>query len=298
MEIVAAAFYKIHTSSSNFTITDSKVSSIKIDGNVNDLEKKQELLKVEKSSSAKVNKIMTNTQAAVRVFVAFDGKYFDWGNYVLESVCKHHFELVQESDKKRKFTEEGVTTRSQKRTRSSGTSADTALVTEYAGVRFRSRLEARTAVFMDSVNIKWKYEVFTCRFPPECDKSSYTPDFFLPELQLFVEIKPAFPHIDEMKACEDFVKTTGTPIILLFGDALGSAYRCSKKDGGRFYSHANVQRGMTWDSEGQRIGGDVLWIRSEDGSVVLGNISSVKDDSWDDEEIIAKLQLAATYNFN
>ena len=54
-----------------------------------------------------------------------------------------------------------------------------AIETEYNGYRFRSRLEARWAVFFDAAKIKYEYE-------PEgfelADGTRYLPDFYLPEL--------------------------------------------------------------------------------------------------------------------
>jgi hypothetical protein len=58
--------------------------------------------------------------------------------------------------------------------------------TEYRGCRFRSRLEARWAVFFDAAGIEWQYE-------PEgyvVNGRSYLPDFFLPRLDAIVEVKP------------------------------------------------------------------------------------------------------------
>jgi len=57
--------------------------------------------------------------------------------------------------------------------------------TRYAGHRFRSRLEARWAVFFDHLGIEWQYE-------PECFKiagKGYLPDFWLPGLCTWVEVK-------------------------------------------------------------------------------------------------------------
>jgi hypothetical protein len=52
-----------------------------------------------------------------------------------------------------------------------------AIETRYKGCRFRSRLEARWAVFFDSIGVEWQYE-------PEgfegFDGSKYLPDFYLP----------------------------------------------------------------------------------------------------------------------
>lgn len=60
--------------------------------------------------------------------------------------------------------------------------------TYYNGYRFRSRLEARWAVFFDHVGIEYEYE-------PEGfvmhDNTPYLPDFFLPRHNTYVEIKPA-----------------------------------------------------------------------------------------------------------
>jgi hypothetical protein len=61
-----------------------------------------------------------------------------------------------------------------------------AIETVYNGYRFRSRLEARWAVFFDALGVRWEYE-----------KEGYTdgalrylPDFWLPDLDCWVEIKP------------------------------------------------------------------------------------------------------------
>lgn len=61
-----------------------------------------------------------------------------------------------------------------------------AIETEYNGYRFRSRLEARWAIFFDALDVKYQYE-------PEgfelSDGTYYLPDFYLPDLHLFVEVK-------------------------------------------------------------------------------------------------------------
>jgi hypothetical protein len=61
-----------------------------------------------------------------------------------------------------------------------------AIETHYHGYRFRSRLEARWAVFFDAAGIEYVYE-------PEgyvLGGRSYLPDFWLPRLRTFVEVKP------------------------------------------------------------------------------------------------------------
>lgn len=65
-----------------------------------------------------------------------------------------------------------------------------AIETNYGGYRFRSRLEARWAVVFDCMGLRWEYE-------PEGfemgDGVRYLPDFRLPELSLWLEVKPPIP---------------------------------------------------------------------------------------------------------
>src|SRR5262245_20844714 len=61
-----------------------------------------------------------------------------------------------------------------------------AIETHYAGCRFRSRLEARWAVFFDYLGIRWEYEPEG--FEVENGKR-YLPDFYLPGLSHYVEVK-------------------------------------------------------------------------------------------------------------
>ena len=62
-----------------------------------------------------------------------------------------------------------------------------AIETSYKGYKFRSRLEARWAVFFDSLHIKWEYEKEGFNLP----SGPYLPDFFLPDIHggLWTEIK-------------------------------------------------------------------------------------------------------------
>lgn len=60
-----------------------------------------------------------------------------------------------------------------------------AIETSYKGYRFRSRLEARWAVFFDNLDINWEYELEGFEF----DGIRYLPDFYLPDLGIWCEIK-------------------------------------------------------------------------------------------------------------
>lgn len=91
-----------------------------------------------------------------------------------------------------------------------------ALETYYNGYRFRSRLEARWAVFFDAAGIGYQYEPEGYRLS---DGTAYLPDFFLPEFNIFAEIK-ANRDLDDGKA-ERFARDFTD-----FGDDYGGILVC------------------------------------------------------------------------
>jgi hypothetical protein len=71
-----------------------------------------------------------------------------------------------------------------------------AIETHYAGCRFRSRLEAKWAVFFDHLGIEWEYEpqgyICSARLTRETrddEPINYLPDFWLPGRGVFAEVK-------------------------------------------------------------------------------------------------------------
>ena len=68
-----------------------------------------------------------------------------------------------------------------------------AIETTYKGCRFRSRLEARWAVFYNALGIQWQYE----REGFDCDGFFYLPDFYLPVQRYWIEVRGRM--IDDMK---------------------------------------------------------------------------------------------------
>lgn len=61
-----------------------------------------------------------------------------------------------------------------------------ALPTSYAGVEFRSRLEARTAMLLDQHQLDWHYEAEGFELS---DGTRYLPDFWLPRIRTYIEVK-------------------------------------------------------------------------------------------------------------
>lgn len=89
-----------------------------------------------------------------------------------------------------------------------------AIETIYKGYRFRSRLEARWAVFFDAMGIEWEYEKEGYELQPlprpddddetlapdEMGVLFYLPDFWLPKQSTWFEVKPSSP--DEVERCK------------------------------------------------------------------------------------------------
>ena len=78
----------------------------------------------------------------------------------------------------------------------------TAIQTEYKGYRFRSRLEARWAIFFDACGVKWEYEPEGFTLP---NGQFYLPDFLLhgcagrSPKDMYVEVKGKMTGADAEK---------------------------------------------------------------------------------------------------
>ncbi|MFZ1008643.1 MAG: hypothetical protein WAN65_17515 [Candidatus Sulfotelmatobacter sp.] len=89
-----------------------------------------------------------------------------------------------------------------------------AIETAYAGCKFRSRLEARWAVFFDALPIKWRYEPEGFELP---SGARYLPDFYLPQFNVWAEVKPFIPTEgrDHLKIQEFVLSKPDTAILIL-----------------------------------------------------------------------------------
>ncbi len=85
--------------------------------------------------------------------------------------------------------------------------------TKYKGYKFRSKLEALWAVFFDSMSVKWAYE--PKRFPYK--KTTYLPDFYLEEFNIWVEIKPTKPSTLQMNKAQAVAEQSGEIMLLFAG---------------------------------------------------------------------------------
>ena len=103
-----------------------------------------------------------------------------------------------------------------------------AIETTYRGWKFRSRLEARWAVFFDALRIAWEYEPEGFEF---ADGERYLPDFFLPGFcigGIYVEVKPFEQAFEK---AHKFSREGKKSILLAHGTPSWGAYTFLKHTG-------------------------------------------------------------------
>lgn len=121
--------------------------------------------------------------------------------------------------------------------------------TRYKGYRFRSRVEARWAVFFDAMEWDWEYE----KEGFDLDGMLYLPDFLLKNCDTWVEIKGAPPTADEVVKCGRLAKHTNQAVLILFGepwpDKHGALFLSDGEPVGGPESHF-VRCGLCYQDEG------------------------------------------------
>jgi hypothetical protein len=134
-----------------------------------------------------------------------------------------------------------------------------AIETIYNGFRFRSRLEARWAVFFDALGVKHEYEREGYKLP----SGHYLPDFWLPNYKCWVEIKGQEPTPAELKRAEELRDATTFPVCVFSGPPeageCGLCYACDTTDSSGGLSEwpetawaickVCGQPGLTWGNE-------------------------------------------------
>jgi hypothetical protein len=86
--------------------------------------------------------------------------------------------------------------------------------TKYKNYNFRSRLEARYAIFFDELKIKWLYEHEGYELG---NGERYLPDFYLPDFKLFIEIKPVKFNWKEHSKCKRLSNASKCKVVQLVG---------------------------------------------------------------------------------
>jgi len=89
-----------------------------------------------------------------------------------------------------------------------------AIPTDYHGYRCRSRLEARWIVFFEHMGIDFLYEPEGFEFE---DGTRYLPDFYLPQIRFWAEVKPAEFTAEELHKAESLVRASHRNLLMLVG---------------------------------------------------------------------------------
>jgi hypothetical protein len=87
------------------------------------------------------------------------------------------------------------------------------LETTYDGCTYRSRVEARWAIWFDSVGLRFQYEPqgFAIR------SGAYLPDFWVEGWRMFLEIKGVEPTDEERQKCADLAQAAECDVLLAVG---------------------------------------------------------------------------------
>lgn len=111
----------------------------------------------------------------------------------------------------------------------------TALPVWWRGYRFRSRLEGRWACFFERLWISYEYE-------PQGFKLSngmcYLPDFYLPDIRAWGEVKSHYLTPPDTQKCELTVKETGGLFLFLEGPPDFRPYTGASLDSGEITTAA------------------------------------------------------------
>lgn len=161
-----------------------------------------------------------------------------------------------------------------------------AIQTHYNGYHFRSRLEARWAVFFDTLGLKYEYEKEG--YKNELNGIMYLPDFWLPETECYVEVKGNMTENEAEKLSEflsdgcplplfDDSTNTKTGELLILGDLPNAPFgyvfhKCLSRSKG-----ATLLRPFYFGSEGPHLVDDksISWInRFHDGNLLGSDYGS------------------------
>lgn len=112
--------------------------------------------------------------------------------------------------------------------------------TRYKSYRFRSRLEARWAVFFDALEIPWRYEIQDYVLQ---SGTRYLPDFWMPLQDCWIEIKGDIPTSDEQAKCAGLAEVTNKNVYCFFGQITNPRHQdFENNDGAYAWFHVTYQR--------------------------------------------------------
>lgn len=138
--------------------------------------------------------------------------------------------------------------------------------TVYKGYRFRSRLEARWAVFLDELGATWSFEVEGLQL----HGVRYLPDFWVSSWDVWIEVKAQAPTAGERVKCRLLSRESGKRVLLIAGEPWSERDRNSYNV--TLFSAQEPDRDETdgWEfGEGRRCAEEIWLVSDECGAFTL-----------------------------
>jgi hypothetical protein len=155
-----------------------------------------------------------------------------------------------------------------------------ALPTPYNGITFRSRTEARWAVFFDVIGWQWDHE----KEGFDVDGRWYLPDFYLPEFPMWFEVKPDQTDGAERKHFADLCRLSKRRGIIAYGQpAFGRRNLLLFDNNGSQVMEASL-------AEDRRNAGE-YWLIGEETSMSVGPVQG----AWHDRDPVYGIKLKAAF---
>lgn len=157
-----------------------------------------------------------------------------------------------------------------------GQSTSAGVLTMFDGFTYESTLEARVAVFLKTLG----YEIEPQPGPFATSYGDWKCDFraFNEYNEYYIEVKPTYPHLDEMERVASLAFQLSRPCVLLYGEV---ELPWKKSDATGYDRKTPGMLGMMWKWEDSHlVKREVVW-KVAHGNISLGEIPYVGDDrSW------------------
>lgn len=113
----------------------------------------------------------------------------------------------------------------------------------YGGITYRSRIEGRWAVFFDSLRLRHEYEREGYDLG---DGVGYLPDFWLPDLDLWLEVKGADPEDDACDKAHRLAVASGKRVMVFFGGMTMPDAKGPPTHAYAFFPDSSADTGYQW----------------------------------------------------